>query len=85
VLRHVTPTNHSATRRYYITRNRLHVWREYVRHEPAYVMVDMLNSLKELAKLVLFEDDRANKLRSVMHGVSDALRGRSGPLTDASQ
>jgi rhamnosyltransferase len=73
-----TPSNHSRVRRYYITRNRILVWRTYARRELAYVAFDARASVKELAKLVLFEDDRPAKLRAVLRGARDGLRGVTG-------
>lgn len=83
LFRHVTPTNHSAARRYYITRNRVRLWLEYGRAETRYVLSDVVSSLKEVIKIVLFEDDRADKLRNVVHGLIDGVRGKSGPLPGA--
>jgi rhamnosyltransferase len=76
--RAVYPTNHSAFRRYYITRNRFFVWRRYWRTEPRYVARDILASQKELVKLVLFEQDRHAKLRAMAAGLRDGLRSVSG-------
>lgn len=75
----VTPTNHSPARRYYITRNRILVWASYGLHEPRYVGTDMAAAVKELVKLVLFEDRRAAKLESMARAIRDALLGRTGP------
>lgn len=71
-------SNHSRRRRYYITRNRIIVWRAFARGEPRYVAHDVKASAKELVKLVLFEDDRAGKLRAVIRGVFDGLSGATG-------
>jgi rhamnosyltransferase len=76
--RSFTTTNHSANRRYYITRNRIAVWRAFARHEPSFVAVDMWAFAKELVKIVSFERDRMTKLRSVASGMADAVRGRTG-------
>lgn len=70
----VTPTNHSAVRRYFITRNRLWIWSRFWRREPRFVAADLLASKKELIKLLLFEDDRPAKLRAMWAGVRDGLR-----------
>jgi rhamnosyltransferase len=77
-LRAVHPTNHSAFRRYYITRNRFFVWRHYWRGESRFVAKDVLAAHKELVKLVLFEDDRAAKIRAMAAGLRDGLRSVSG-------
>ena len=76
--RAVHPTNHSAVRRYYITRNRFFVWRHYWRAEPRSVAKDLLAAHKELVKLVLFEQDRPAKLRAMAAGLRDGLRSVSG-------
>lgn len=78
LVRSVTPTNHSPERRYYITRNRVTVWRRYWRAEWGFVRWDVVESAKELVKLVLFEDERARKFVSVAEGLRDAIGGRSG-------
>lgn len=74
----VTPTRHNAARRYYITRNRLQVWRRYGTSEPAFLATDGLKFCKELLKLLLYEDGRREKLASIWWGVHDAIRGRMG-------
>jgi rhamnosyltransferase len=76
--RAVHPTNHSAFRRYYITRNRFSVWRRYWRTEPRFVAKDMLAAHKELVKLVLFEHDRRAKIRAMAAGLRDGLRSVTG-------
>ena len=77
-LRAVHPTNHSAFRRYYITRNRFFVWRHYWRTEPRFVAKDILAAHKELVKLVLFEQDRGAKVRAMAAGLRDGVRSVSG-------
>ena len=77
-LRAVHPTNHSAFRRYYITRNRFFVWRHYWRKEPRFVAKDILAAHKELVKLVLFEQDRGAKIRAMAAGLRDGLRSVTG-------
>jgi rhamnosyltransferase len=74
LFRPVSLTNHSPVRRYYITRNRIRVWRAYWRREPAYVAYDMRAAIKELVKLLLFEDVRLGKLRAIAAGIRDAMR-----------
>jgi rhamnosyltransferase len=71
-------TNHSALRRYYITRNRLFVWREYWRSEPAWVLRDMRRFVSEAAGIVLFEQDTAAKFRMILRGTRDALHNIRG-------
>jgi rhamnosyltransferase len=82
--RAVHPTNHSAVRRYYITRNRLFVWRRYCRSDPRYIAEDLIASQKELLKLLLFEEDRVPKLRAMLAGIRDSTRGVRGERGKAS-
>jgi rhamnosyltransferase len=82
--RAVHPTNHSAVRRYYITRNRFLVWRRYWRTDPRYVAKDVIASQKELLKLLLFEQNRVEKLRAMLAGIIDGTRGVTGSRSIAS-
>lgn len=71
-------THHAALRRYYITRNRLLLWRQYWRFEPAWVLRDMRRFLSESAGIVFFEKDTAAKVRMTLRGIRDALQGVRG-------
>lgn len=56
-------TNHSALRRYYMTRNSLFVFREYFFFDPRFCL-GILHSLgKDFLKILLVEDDKCNKLK----------------------
>jgi rhamnosyltransferase len=78
--RQIRVTNHSATRRYYMSRNRLILWRRYFRSEQAWVRRDMRAFALELLRIVLYERESRAKLRMVVRGVLDAIRGVRGPL-----
>lgn len=71
-------THQSALRRYYMTRNRLLVWRQYWRLEPAWVLRDMRRFLSESAGIVLFEQDTRAKVRMMRRGICDAARNVRG-------
>jgi len=77
-----TPTNHPPMRRYYNTRNRIAVWREYYSVDPDYVRFDMACFVKETAKILLGEDRKLEKMQMIMKGIADSLRGRFGKLTE---
>jgi rhamnosyltransferase len=72
------PTNHSAARRYYMSRNRVVLYRKYFRRFPRWILQSMNESLRETAKCLLGEQDRARKLRSFLLGTWDGLTGRMG-------
>lgn len=83
LFRSFSPSNHDRKRRYFITRNRIVVWRRYWRRERRWVASDAIAAVKELAKIVFFEADRRGKLRAIARGARDGMGARSakdGPL-----
>jgi rhamnosyltransferase len=70
-------TNHSAARRYYITRNRLWVLCRFL-GDWAWSRKEARALITETIKLLLVERDRLNKLRSITLGILDAAGGRLG-------
>jgi rhamnosyltransferase len=78
ILGRTIPTNnHPAFRRYYITRNRLTLFKDYARIEPAWTRM----AAKRLAKqsvIAVFEPDGGRKLASILIGAIHALRHRLG-------
>jgi rhamnosyltransferase len=72
------PTYHNATRRYYMSRNRLVVYRRYFRKFPRWVLQSMSESFRETVKCFLGEQDRARKFRNLLLGTWDGLTGRMG-------
>jgi rhamnosyltransferase len=72
------PNHHSALRRYYMTRNRLIVYRRYLFIFPLWVLGSVNEAAKETLKCFLGEDDRIHKLRNLLLGTWDALWSRMG-------
>jgi rhamnosyltransferase len=70
-------TNHSAERRYYITRNRLRLLRRYAADWP-WVWREIKAMLLQGAKVVLMEDDKWRKLRAMVAGTADGLSRKVG-------
>jgi rhamnosyltransferase len=75
--RRVVVTHHSATRRYYITRNRLCVLWRY-RREYGWLLLDLRAFLMETIKIVLYEEHKLQKLRATILGLVDFARGKMG-------
>lgn len=73
-----SPTHHSAARRYYMSRNRIVIYRKYFHVFPGFVLQYAYASLRETAKCFLAERDRAQKLRNFLLGTWDGLVGRMG-------
>jgi rhamnosyltransferase len=59
---------HPATRRYYITRNMLYVMSRYF---PQLFLFGSKELIKSFVLILLVEDDKANKLRSMYRGMID--------------
>jgi len=71
--KHYYPTNHSAFRRYFITRNRIFVWFTYIKFFPKYVLKDIKSSIIEAVLIVLIEQDKIKKVFAMLRGFKDAL------------
>lgn len=71
-------THHSPLRRYYKTRNRFYVFREYVRDFPGHCLFDLVRLGKEIASIILFEGKKGAKLRMMWRGYRDYRAGRFG-------
>ena len=70
----VYPTHHSATRHYYIARNRCILARRYAVQFPSWAFYELLGGLKLTIKVLLFESRRWEKFRALMTGSWDGLR-----------
>ena len=70
-------TNHSAARRYYITRNRATLFARYLTTKPGWVARDLWAMLAETAKILLVENDRLRKLTYIGLGLVDASLRRT--------
>jgi rhamnosyltransferase len=77
--RWMLPTNHSPLRRYYVTRNRISIWRRYARSDGRFVLKDMRQSLREWIGIVFAESQRPAKLRAILAGLRDGALGKFGP------
>ena len=78
----IVTSNHSSLRRYYITRNRLIVAREYPDF-PAYRRTGRAQTLVELRNALLFEDRKMAKLGMAARGFWDYRRHQTGPLPES--
>lgn len=76
----VHPTNHNYIRRYYITRNRMYMWKKYVISNSKFVIKDIIRFIYEIILIILFEDNKLKKLKSVIRGLEDFLCGKVGGI-----
>jgi len=68
--------NHSAFRRYYITRNRHYLYDLYHDTFPMYCELELGRTRKELIKIWLFEKDKINKTKAIYKGYKDYKKGK---------
>ncbi|SDF94361.1 glycosyltransferase [Thalassobaculum litoreum] len=73
--RKVALNTHSAWRRRLIHRNRVRVWRRFVAEAPAWVAWDVAAALYDVWKAVVYETDKAAKLRAIFGGFMEGWRG----------
>lgn len=74
-----SPTHHSATRRYYMSRNRVVVYKKYFSKLPSCVFQSIYyDFLRETIKCFIAEKDRLRKFRNFVLGTWDGLIGRMG-------
>jgi rhamnosyltransferase len=71
-------TNHSAGRRYYMTRNRLRLLMRYAAADWAWTWRESRSMLLDAVKIVLAEDNKWRKFRAMIAGTADALSGKVG-------
>ncbi|QAA34698.1 glycosyltransferase family 2 protein [Clostridium manihotivorum] len=74
--KNITSSNHSALRRYYMTRNRFYIWKKYKQSFPEWVKHDKNLFFQEIARLTLFEKNKLKKLCMIVEGFSDYKKGR---------
>lgn len=81
--RRLSSTNHSATRRYYMTRNRLVMFARYGRAEKKWCAGAMFWFVVSIVLSITVADHRWATLRATARGMGDFARGRRGPLPGA--
>lgn len=78
-------TNHGPLRRYYKTRNRLYVFREYLTVFPGHCLFDLVRIAKEIGSILLFEEQKCAKLQMMLIGAQHFFQGRLGSFDEASR
>jgi len=71
-------TNHNYVRRYYITRNRMYIYRKYLTIFHRWILIDLRAFGLETIKLILFEHDRRRKMISIFLGIYHGVIGKMG-------
>jgi rhamnosyltransferase len=76
--RRIACTNHSALRRYYITRNTLEVVRIYLPFDPRWTLAQLYYLVAGNVLILIFEDRKWRKFSAMMRGGLDFLLRRFG-------
>lgn len=69
---HFAITNHNSFRRYYMTRNRMILWKRYKYDLKNWIRRDKLRFFNETVKIVLFEKDKSEKFKAIIRGIKDS-------------
>lgn len=77
-LKFILVTNHSPLRRYYITRNRFITLWEYKFVFPFYCLNEFRLVLMDVFKILIFEKQKSNKLKSTILGIFHFVIGKKG-------
>lgn len=72
--------NHSAFRRYFITRNRHYLYDMYHDKFPLYCDLELARTRKELLKIWLFEKNKIKKTKAIYKGYRDYKKGIKGNI-----
>jgi rhamnosyltransferase len=73
-------SNQSPLRKYYISRNRVILYREYLFKEIKWTIQSLHSAFREILLIFLFEDQKIAKLRAIALGVWHAFTGHMGRL-----
>ncbi|MDA2637647.1 glycosyltransferase [Bacillus cereus group sp. BfR-BA-01538] len=74
----VYPTNHNYIRRYYISRNRLRMVKDYIDFDKKYCFLELKAFIKETFFIILFERNKISKLKSTLWGIWDFIFNNMG-------
>jgi GT2 family glycosyltransferase len=81
--RKLSSTNHSVVRRYYMTRNRLEMFRRYGRQERRWLVTALFWFAVSIVLSLTVADHRLATLRATGRGIWDFAHRRSGQITGA--
>jgi rhamnosyltransferase len=71
-------SDHSAIRRYYISRNSIAFYRKYFRLFPRWIVSSFCSHMRDTAICLMVEKKRIRKFRNFLLGTWDGLTGRMG-------
>lgn len=72
------PRFHSPLRWYYVSRNRIPMFRMYAVRFPHWFVYEIFNFVYGMLRMLLLEDQRREKVNAFFRGTWDGIRGRLG-------
>lgn len=76
--RKVSILNHNYIRKYYITRNKFYMFKNYRRYRMRYIYY----ILNDFFKVIVYEKDKVRKLKYMFKGIKDFFKNKMGKLND---
>lgn len=76
--RTIKSSTHSPIRFYYITRNRLYMWKTYHRLFPNLLGIKLINIVKTIIFPLIYHDKKAQRFYYIIRGILHFLIGRYG-------
>mgnify|MGYP003385187534 CR=1 FL=1 len=73
-----TARNHSPTRRYYLARNTVFLVRDFFKYFPLYSISSLINVLRIAVYVMLFEENKKDKLFSICLGLKHGFLNITG-------
>lgn len=74
------PTHHSPLRWYYISRNRICMYRDYIFKFPHWALYDLIVANYAFLKMLLLEDQKIRKIQALFLGTLDGILHHTGPI-----
>jgi rhamnosyltransferase len=72
------PMGHPPLRKYYLYRNKLYLVYQYGMAYPSLIVFEILASLLDFVRILLFEDKKIQKFSMIVRGIYGFLRGEVG-------
>lgn len=65
--------NHHPDRHYFLFRNKIYVYKKYIKIFPKWVLNDIRQSVKSLFLILIFEKEKKKNLKLIILGIKDGL------------
>lgn len=78
----IITTNHSPLRRYYYFRNRIYILKKYLKEDFKWVLRYCLSGVKVFLLIIIFENNKYEKIKYSIKGCIDGINNKFGKLKD---